>query len=125
MKNILIAEDDEALSGLYTEILEAVSTFHVIAIVWDGSALIEFMDDAINKGKQVDVVILDQRLPGRFGLDLIPEIRDMYSTVKIIIVSGDSSIERRAIDAGADLFLLKPFGIEQLVSAVKKVTNGS
>ncbi len=121
MTNILIAEDDATLLGLYSEVLEAVDAFHVSATARNGEKLLELLKETKNKGEMVDVVLMDQRLPGRYGIELIPEIRGICDSVKIIMVSGDSRIGEQAIEAGANFFLLKPFGIDQLVAAVKSV----
>ena len=125
MTNILIAEDDETLLGLYSEVLEAIDIFHVPAIARNGEELLELLEEMKNKGEMADVILMDQRLPGKYGIELIPEIRRICDDVKIIIVSGDDRIGERAIKAGADFFLLKPFGIDQLVAAVKSVMGES
>lgn len=125
MTNILIVEDDATLLGLYSEVLEAIDIFHVSAIARNGEELLEMLKEMKNRGEPADVILMDQRLPGKYGIELIPEIRRICNSVKIIIVSGDGRIGEHAIKAGANFFLLKPFGIDQLVAAVKSVMGGS
>jgi len=125
MTNILIVEDDATLLGLYSEVLEAIDIFHVSAIARNGEELLEMLKEMKNRGEPADVILMDQRLPGKYGIELIPEIRRICNSVKIIIVSGDGRIGEDAIKAGANFFLLKPFGIDQLVAAVKSVMGGS
>ncbi len=125
MTNILIVEDDATLLGLYSEVLEAIDTFHVSAIARNGEELLEMLKEMKNRGELADVILMDQRLPGKYGIELIPEIRRICNSAKIIIVSGDGRIGEHAIKAGANFFLLKPFGIDQLVAAVKSVMGES
>lgn len=125
MTNICITEDDETLSALYREVLETVETFHVLAITESAEELLELLEEMKRSGQNIDVILLDQRLPGRTGLGIIPDIRRIYGDVKIVIVSGDSTIASRSIEAGADSFLLKPFRIGELVAAIRSVTGES
>ncbi len=125
MINILIAEDDVTLSGLYQEVLEGMDGFRVLTVVRTGEELLEYVREAREDEAVPDVIILDQRLPGRSGMELIPEIKEKCGNTKIIIVSGDSRIGADAVKSGADMFLLKPFGIDQLLNAVKTVFEGS
>jgi len=125
MTEICIAEDDRTLSALYKEVLETVETFHVLAITESAEELLELLKEMKHNGLDIDIILLDQRLRGRTGIGIIPDIRKIYVDVKIIIVSGDSSIARRSIEAGADSFLLKPFRIEELVGAIRSATGES
>lgn len=67
-----------------------------------------------------DVMILDLGLPDADGLDLIPRIRER-SSVPIIVLSvrDDEGGKVRALDAGADDYLTKPFGIAELLARIR------
>lgn len=57
------------------------------------------------------VIVVDLGLPDGSGLDLITQLADSQPRVPVLLaLSGDPSLERQAIDAGADEFLTKPFG---------------
>jgi two-component system KDP operon response regulator KdpE len=67
-----------------------------------------------------DLVLLDLQLPGLSGLDLCREIRGQ-SDVPIIILSvrGDESTKVRALDLGADDYVTKPFGVDELLARMR------
>jgi len=68
--------------------------------------------------KQPSVVILDNKLPDGFGVDFISFIKNKYPSMKIIMISGFSSVRDVALENGADVFLEKPFSREQLYKAI-------
>lgn len=69
---------------------------------------------------QPAVVILDNQLPDGYGVDFISFLKQHYPAVKIVMISGyDASVEDVAMEAGADVFLQKPFTRDQLYQAVK------
>ncbi len=67
-----------------------------------------------------DVVILDLGLPDLAGIDVVREVRS-WSTVPIIILSvKDSERDKvRALDSGADDYVTKPFGMDELLARVR------
>jgi DNA-binding response OmpR family regulator len=67
------------------------------------------------------LVILDNRLPDGFGIDLITLIKKNHPDVRIIMISGfDGAAKDAALASGADFFLEKPFTKDQLNDAVRK-----
>jgi two-component system KDP operon response regulator KdpE len=71
-----------------------------------------------------DVVILDLGLPGMDGLDVISGIRG-WSKVPIVVLSGRDleSMKVRALDLGADDYLTKPFGMDELFARIRAATR--
>jgi two-component system KDP operon response regulator KdpE len=69
-----------------------------------------------------DAILLDLKMPGIGGLEACREIR-ASSEVPIIVVSGKKSRQDRiqAFEAGADQYVAKPFGIEELVACIRAV----
>lgn len=67
-----------------------------------------------------DAIILDLGLPDRDGLDVIRTLRE-WSTVPIIVLSarGRESDKIAALDAGADDYLTKPFGVGELLARIR------
>jgi two-component system KDP operon response regulator KdpE len=68
-----------------------------------------------------DLVILDLGLPDMQGLDLLATIRARNDAVPVIVLSsrGDESGKVRALDLGADDYLTKPFGMEELLARMR------
>jgi two-component system KDP operon response regulator KdpE len=69
----------------------------------------------------VDLLILDLGLPGMDGFALIERLRAAGSTVPIIVLSSrtDEKGKVRALDLGADDYLTKPFGVEELLARIR------
>jgi two-component system KDP operon response regulator KdpE len=67
-----------------------------------------------------DLVVLDLGLPGLDGLEVIEGLRG-WTTVPIIVLSGraDSTDKVEALDAGADDYVTKPFGMEELLARMR------
>jgi len=76
--------------------------------------------DAV-RSKRVDVVVLDLGLPDIDGLKVIKRVRDAGSAVPIIVLSSrnDEAAKVQALDAGADDYVTKPFGIEELLARIR------
>lgn len=73
-----------------------------------------------------DLVVLDISLPGRSGLDLLPEIHSQYPTTKVIVLShfDDGQFVIRAFRAGAGAFLTKERAAKELFESIRRVTTG-
>jgi two-component system KDP operon response regulator KdpE len=73
---------------------------------------------------QPDLVVLDLGLPDMEGTDVIRGLRG-WTTIPIIVLSGraDSGDKVDALDAGADDYITKPFGIDELLARIRAVTR--
>jgi len=74
-----------------------------------------------------DFVLLDLKMPGLSGLDLIEQIKHLDSTIAVIILTGYGSIATamQALKLGADHYLSKPTDAEQILSAYRDLTHNS
>jgi two-component system, OmpR family, KDP operon response regulator KdpE len=81
----------------------------------DARAALELMFD------KPDLVILDLGLPDMQGLDLLRQIRARSEDVPIVVLSsrGDENAKVMALDLGADDFVTKPFGMEELLARMR------
>jgi two-component system KDP operon response regulator KdpE len=73
------------------------------------------------RSKQADIVVLDLGLPDIDGLEVIKRIRDAGFVVPIIVLSSrnDEAAKVQALDSGADDYVTKPFGIEELLARIR------
>jgi two-component system, NarL family, response regulator len=74
-----------------------------------------------------DVVLMDLRLPGLSGVQAIKTIRETVPSVRFIVLTtydGDEDI-RRALDAGAQAYLLKAMSHDDVTAAIRKVHSGA
>ena len=68
-----------------------------------------------------DVIVLDLGLPDMNGQDLIRRLREQGSAVPIVVLSsrGDEAGKVEALDSGADDYVTKPFGVEELIARIR------
>ena len=80
---------------------------------------------AIIKESHYDVVILDQMMPGQDGIETLDQIREVDSGVPIIMVTqiSDELFIEEALGKQIDSFLVKPVGVAQIVSTLKRVLD--
>jgi two-component system KDP operon response regulator KdpE len=109
---VLIVEDDPNIVDLIRANL-AVRGFDTL-VSSDGSQAL-----ALLKAEQPDMVLLDLMLPGVDGFELCQRIRER-SSVAIIVVSarGGERDKVTALNMGADDYMTKPFGIEELLARI-------
>jgi two-component system KDP operon response regulator KdpE len=69
----------------------------------------------------VDVIVLDIGLPGADGFEIIKELRESGSALPIIVLSSrtDEAGKVRALDLGADDYVTKPFGMDELLARLR------
>jgi two-component system KDP operon response regulator KdpE len=84
----------------------------------------ETAEEALNavSVRPPDVIVLDLVLPDRSGVEVCAEVRK-WSRLPIIVLSavGDEREKVRALDAGADDYVTKPFGAEELLARLRAV----
>lgn len=115
MKYIIYAvEDDESIRDLYKYTFEPLG-YEVQAFETAEDML------ATLKVAQPHVILMDVMLPGMDGISATKLVKEKYKNIAIIMISakGDEISKVRGLDAGADDYLSKPFGVLELVARVK------
>jgi two-component system KDP operon response regulator KdpE len=116
---VLLIEDDQNIVDLVRANLMARD--HQVIVSKDGSDVPRMLDVDIP-----DIVLLDLMLPGTDGFELCREIRER-SSVGIIVVSArrGETDKVRALNLGADDYMTKPFGIEELLARINATLRRS
>lgn len=113
MTEILVVEDDVAISKMITLLLQRagyeVEPVFTAAEAWE----------RVQRG--IDLVVLDLGLPDRDGLDLCRDIRSQRPGLPILVVTARTSEPDAvlALDAGADDYLIKPFRSLEFLARVR------
>jgi DNA-binding response OmpR family regulator len=106
---VLIAEDEADLAEAYEVWL---SRAYDVRVANDGESAVELFDEA------VDAVLLDRRMPGLSGDEVLDEIRSRGSTVGVAMITAvDPSVE--AVSMPFDEYVVKPVGRDGLTSVVE------
>jgi two-component system KDP operon response regulator KdpE len=115
MGNILIVEDDANIRKLVVVNLEKRG-YKLSEAVDGNEAMLLF------RQYPFDLVLLDLVLPGISGVDVCTWIRSRSDT-PIVVLSGlkDEKLKVSALDAGADDYITKPFGHEELLARVRAI----
>jgi DNA-binding NarL/FixJ family response regulator len=112
-------DDHEAFSEQLRSILEP----HV---EWAGAS--SGADDVVAEvvATEPEVVLLDISIPGKSGLDLAREMRDLLPTVRIVFVTmhADPVYVDAALDAGASGYVLKRSVASDIVTAIEEAHRG-
>jgi two-component system KDP operon response regulator KdpE len=113
MGNILIVEDDPNIRKLVR--VNLVKRGYTVSEAEDSHQALSLFQEV-----QVDLVLLDLVIPGLSGVDVCAWIR-ARSDVPIIILSArqEEDLKVAALDAGADDYVTKPFGSEELLARVR------
>lgn len=117
MSMILIVEDENSI-GEIVELNLKLANHNVTRITTAEEAL-----ELINNGRSFDVAILDIMLPGMDGIQLCGEIRKKDSQMGVIMLSAKSQERDKvtALSTGADDYITKPFGVQELVARVESL----
>jgi len=77
-----------------------------------GEEALQLLDD-----KQVDVVVLDVKMPGMDGIEVLREIKKRYPLIEVIMLTGHASVEVaiEGMELGAFDYLMKPMDIDELL----------
>ena len=115
---ILIVEDEEKLANVLKEGFERGG--YTVDCVGDGEVAERRIMMYQN---EYDAVILDWMLPIRDGIDVCTNVRKKGVKVPIIMLTGrfDMADKVKALDAGADDYVVKPFSLEELLARVRAV----
>jgi DNA-binding NtrC family response regulator len=127
--NILIIEDDHEMSEELAEVLKAEN--YLVDTVCDGKWAISLMSDSY------DFVLLDLKLAGVSGYDVLKHVKENHSETRVIILTGDPSVDsstefndiirpntaKKEILELADAIFSKPFDVLALLKKMHYLSS--
>ncbi|MFJ7629966.1 response regulator transcription factor [Streptomyces sp. NPDC097595] len=121
MIRLLLAEDQSMVREALAALLGLEPDIEVVAQVARGDEVL-----AAAREHGIDVALLDIEMPGMTGIEATARLREALPDVKVVVVTtfGRPGYLRRAMESGADAFLVKDAPASQLAEAVRKVLAG-
>jgi FixJ family two-component response regulator len=117
--SVAIVDDERDLVRTY-ELLFKRRCIPMAFVAYDGHSAI---DKFKNIAEKPGVVVIDYRLPDMDGLELLTKILSLQPGTKIVFISGDDSVRREALEAGATVFLKKPTEIKVITETITALIN--
>ena len=116
---VMLVDDEAPFVETMTKRLEKRS-LEVIA-AFSGREALETLD----KHRNVDVVILDVKMPGMDGIETLKELKSAYPIIEIVMLTAHATVESaiEGMRLGAFDYLMKPCNMEQLMSKVDEATR--
>lgn len=114
---VLVAEDSAVVRDQLETLLGGIAGIELVAMVEDGDAAVE----AIARTNP-DVALLDVRMPGRNGLDVVRTVREAFrGTVVVLTNFADPLTRRLCLEAGADHFFDKSTEFREMLKVVRSL----
>jgi DNA-binding NarL/FixJ family response regulator len=120
--HLLIADDHPLFRGALREAVNGLFDRADIA----EAGTFEEVSEVLERGGDVDLILLDLRMPGVRGFSGLMYLRAQYPSLPIVVVSAndDPAVIRRCMEFGASGFIPKTLGVEALRQAVAQVLRG-
>jgi two-component system response regulator NreC len=118
---VLLCDDHALVRSGVRRLLEAEASFEVVGEASDAEEAVAFVGE-----QQPDVLLLDIVMPGRNGIEAIPDLIAASPETRILVLSmqDDPSYVRQAFAGGANGYLLKEAADAELVQAIRAVASG-
>ena len=122
LHHLLIADDHPLFRGALREAVNGLFDRADIA----EAGTFEEVTDFLERGSDVDLILLDLRMPGVRGFSGLMYLRAQYPSLHIVVVSAndDPAVIRRCMEFGASGFIPKTLGVDALRQAVAHVLRG-
>ena len=121
MHNILLVDDHQIIIDGLKTLLEGVPNIGQLYEALTGAATLQIVSTSA-----INLVLLDINLPDRSGIDICAELKKQDENIKVIALTmyGNAGYINKMVKAGADGYLLKNTGKEELISAIETVMSG-
>ena len=120
MTDLLIVDDHEIVRAGIKRLFENTPNLNIVADLGSGEEAYQFLHK-----NTVDLIIMDVSMPGKGGIETTNQIKKRYPKIKILMLSmhDNAMIIEKAMNAGADGYILKNDLSDDLLNAVEKVMN--
>ncbi len=121
MKRLIIIEDQTAIREMLVEILRTEPGYDLIGESGDGHTAL-----ALCLEKKPDLLVLDAKLPGLNGVDLLRRLVKQLPNIRVLVFSGYENpvLVREMLEAGAHGFVEKTAGLLEFKKGLETVANG-
>ena len=118
---ILLVDDHEVVRVGLGLIIGSSARFKVVGYAKNYAETLAGIENELP-----DIIVLDIRLQGENGIDICREIKIKYPSIKILILTsfGDDELVMQAIMAGANGYLLKEVGNDELIQGLETLADG-
>ena len=115
---VLVIEDDKTVGQFIKRGLEQQRWS--VDLVADG-----IEGERLARSQQYDVVVLDMRLPGKQGLDVLRDLRTWGFERPVLVLTAQDAVDAKVttLRAGADDYVTKPFAFEELLARVEALAR--
>lgn len=119
---LIIVDDHKIIRDGLKALIKPHKEIEVVADMESGDQLLEYLKD-----NDADVILLDMHLPRKDGIEITKELKPQYPGIKILIHTMSELIEEieAVVKMGANGYILKTAGSDELISAIKLVAHGS
>lgn len=120
MINVMLADDHVLIREGIKQLLEFDGSMKVIAEASDGIECLEKL-----KNIKPDILLLDINMPNMNGIDVLKELKEKNDPLKVLILTVHSEVEYlvKAVDIGANGYILKDSGSAELKQAINAVID--
>ncbi|RIJ69483.1 MULTISPECIES: response regulator [unclassified Rummeliibacillus] len=116
MKKLLIVDDQQGIRLLLNEVFKREG--HEPLLASNGLEAIQILENGA-----VDAVLLDMKIPGMNGLEILNYIKNLHKQLPVVMMTGngDASLISKAKELGAQHFFMKPFDIFEVKDTINKL----
>ena len=119
---VLIADDNAEFAKTLTNYIEKEEDMQVIGLAKDGNEAVKTIENL-----QPDIALLDVIMPHLDGLGVLEKISELEISKKptaiMLSAVGQDKITQRALELGANYYVVKPFDINLLIKRIKEIKN--
>ncbi len=119
-RRVVIADDHAGVRDGLREAISSVDGLTVVGIAADGAEALR-----LARTLQPDVMVLDNDMPKRSGMDVLPSLRAEVPQTGIVMFTLDETIRERALALGAAAVVTKDESLDSLIAVVRKASGGS